>query len=103
MSQTLSYKHLEPRPGSHYRQWFVKGRRIRAVVLYRETIGEEPRSAQDVAEDYDLPLEAVNEAIDYCQRNPEVLQADWEMEEASVRADELKWPSLKPGVPLPPS
>ena len=28
------YQHLEPRPGSNYRQLFLKGRRIRAAVVY---------------------------------------------------------------------
>jgi hypothetical protein len=27
------YQHLEPRPGSNYRQLFLKGRRIRAAVV----------------------------------------------------------------------
>ena len=29
-STAARYMHLEPRPGSNYRQLFIKGRRIRA-------------------------------------------------------------------------
>jgi len=96
MSETKYYRFLEPRPGSNYRQLFLKGKRIRAEVLYRETIGREPWTPEQVAEDYEVPLEAVLEAIDYCQQNPDVLREDWEREEAEVRADEAVRPPLVP-------
>ena len=43
MSVGVEYQHLESRPGSNYRQFFVKGRRIRAEVVYRCTVGPEGR------------------------------------------------------------
>ena len=36
------YPHLEPRPGSNYRQFFLKGRRIRAAVIDEAVHGPEP-------------------------------------------------------------
>ena len=42
------YQHLEPRPGSNYRQLFLKGRRIRAAVVTRPSmvpIPELPRNS----------------------------------------------------------
>ena len=57
------YKFLEARPCSNYRQLFIKGRKIRAEVIYRETVGEEPQTLEEVARDYNIPLEAVQEAI----------------------------------------
>ena len=57
-----SYAHLEPRPGSTYRQLFIKGRKIRAEVIYRETVGREPRTPEEVAADFDIPVQAVREA-----------------------------------------
>jgi uncharacterized protein (DUF433 family) len=100
MSETKQYRFLEARPGSNYRQLFLKGKRIRAEVLYRETVGLEPRTPEQVAEDYGVPLEAVLEAIDYCQRNPDVLREDWEREEANVQADEaVRPPRIPPASP----
>ncbi len=90
------YQHLERRPGSNYRQLFIKGRRIRAEVLYRETLGDEARTPEELAEDFDLPVAAVREAIDYCQRNPKVLEEDFQREEANLRADELAKPPIVP-------
>jgi hypothetical protein len=43
------YQHLEPRPGSNYRTLFLKGRRIRAAVVYEAIHGPEPRSPEEFA------------------------------------------------------
>jgi uncharacterized protein (DUF433 family) len=65
MATQVQYRYLESRPRSHYRQLWVKGRHIRAEVLYRLTLGEEPRTPEEIAHDYALPVEVVHEAIDY--------------------------------------
>src|SRR5437667_332656 len=59
MTSSKTYEHLERRPCSNYRQLFVKERKIRAEVLYWQTLGEDPETPEEVAFDYDLPLEAV--------------------------------------------
>jgi uncharacterized protein (DUF433 family) len=98
MSDSNSYKHLERRPGSNYKQLFIKGRRIRAEVLFRQTIGLEPRTPEQVAEDYELPLEAVQEAIEYCIHNPQVLQEDRDREWVSIQEYERLHPPVLPPV-----
>jgi len=96
------FKHLERRRDSNYKQLFVKGVRIRAEVLYRETLGEEARTPEELAHDFDLPVEAVREAIEYCERYPEVLREDFEREEANLRAyEKIHPPLLPPGFKLP--
>ncbi|HZW29105.1 MAG TPA: hypothetical protein VFF52_00255 [Isosphaeraceae bacterium] len=80
------YQHLEARPGSNYRQLFLKGRRIRAEVMYYAVHGPDPRTPEEVAHDFEVPLEAVLEALDYVERNPAIIQADHQREEASLRA-----------------
>src|SRR5262245_19633788 len=93
MCEHTEYKYLQPkRGGSNYRQLFVNGR-IRAEVLCRETVGREPLTPEEVAREYNLPVEAVLEAIDYRVKNPEILDADRAMEEAPIEALGLeKWP-----------
>jgi uncharacterized protein (DUF433 family) len=91
-----NYQHLEGRPGSNYQQLFVKGRRIRAEVLYRETIGEEPRTPEEVARDFDVPLQAVLESIDYCQKNEDLLRQERERGLQRIRALGLDQPPLVP-------
>jgi uncharacterized protein (DUF433 family) len=80
-----AYQHLEPRPGSNYRQLFVKGRRIFAQTLYRATVGLEPRTAEQVAADFGVPLEAVLESIHYCTNNEPLLRAERERELERIR------------------
>ena len=43
------YQHLEPRPGSNYRQLFLKGRRIRAAVVDEAIHGPDPRTPEEFA------------------------------------------------------
>jgi uncharacterized protein (DUF433 family) len=86
MADENQYKYLGPRYGSSYRQYFVKGRRIRAETLYRETVGLEPRSPEEVAEDFDVPVEAVYEAIRYCQENESLLRQERDEETKLIRA-----------------
>ncbi len=97
MLQTNGYLHLEPRPGSSYRQLFIKGRKIRAEVLYRETIGEEPRTPEEVARDFEVPLDAVLDAIDYATKNEELLRRERDRDLALIREMGLDRP---PYVPL---
>jgi hypothetical protein len=92
MTITASYKYLQPKKNSNYRQLFVLGR-IRAEILYRETIGREPLTAEEVAREYNLPVEAVQEAIDYCIRHQDLLDEERAREEGWIRASgHDRWP-----------
>jgi uncharacterized protein (DUF433 family) len=85
----IQWKYLAHKPGSNYQQLFIKGRNIAARTLYGLTFPGEDwpgRSPQELAADYDLPLDAVDEAIAYCKSNPPAIAADWQMEEALLNA-----------------
>jgi hypothetical protein len=92
----VQYQYLEPRSRSHYRQLWVKGRHIRAEVLYRCTVGTEPRIPEEVARDYDLPLEAGQEAIDYAIRHEELLEAERTREACKMQQLGLDQPPFIP-------
>ena len=96
MSETKPYRFLEPRPGSNYRQLFLKGKRIRAEVLYRETVGLEPRTPEQVAQDYGVLLEAVLEAIDYSTHHEDLLRQERDRELKRIRAAGRDRPPLVP-------
>src|SRR5262245_57262829 len=49
-----TYRFLEQRAESNYRQLFVRRRSLRAETLYRATIGAEPRMPAEVAADFGL-------------------------------------------------
>ncbi len=91
MSAHGSYKFLTPKRGSNYRQLFFG--RIRAEVFYRETVGTEPLTPEEVAREYGVPVEAVLEAIDYCTKNKDLLDAEREREDERIKkAGRDKWP-----------
>jgi uncharacterized protein (DUF433 family) len=98
MSTEKTYKHLEPRPCSLYRQLFVKGRRIRAEILYGLTLPSEDGEVytpEEVAEDFGLPLEVVQEAIAYCASNPPEIALDRAREERLMEASGMNHPDYK--------
>ena len=85
------YKYLKPKRGSRYRQLFFG--RVRAEVLYRETVGRDPLTPEEVAREYNVPVEAVLEAIDYCVKNKDLLDAERAREDAHIRAaGRDQWP-----------
>jgi len=86
------WKYLERRPGSSYQMLCIKGKRIWAWTLYCEFMNErEPRTPEQIAEDWNLSLEEVQEAIAYCQTDPpeihEDLRRDQLLSEARGRND----------------
>src|SRR5437868_13600774 len=95
---TSIWKYLAPNPKSAYKQLFIKGRRIRARTLYgRFMSAEEPMTPAEIAADYDLPLEVVEEAIAYYQTDPPEIKEDFEREERIMEATRMNDPDYKYG------
>ena len=98
MNATMTWKHLEPNPKSLYRQLFIKGTRLRARIVYGMYMSaEEPMTPQEIATECQLPLEAVQEAIAYCQSDPPEIKKDSEREERLVEASGMNDPEYKLG------
>jgi uncharacterized protein (DUF433 family) len=90
---TTTWKYLAPNPKSAYKQLFVQGGRIRARVLYGWYAGPDPLPPAEIAKEFGLPLEAVLEAIAYCESNPPELLEDYAREEALMEASGMNDPS----------
>lgn len=86
------YEHLEFRPGSNYRQMFIKGRRIRAAVVDETVNGPDPCTPEEFARDFRVTLDAVKEALDYVARNRTLIEQERDEEAADVRARGLDRP-----------
>ena len=90
------WKYLARKPGSNYQQLFIG--RIAARILYGETFGDEEspaRTPEEIAHDFNLPLEAVLEAIEYCKSDPPEIRADYEMDQALMEASGMLDPNYK--------
>ena len=95
-SVSTQYKYLERKPISNYKQLFVKGTRIMARILYGQNMSEEePRTIEQIAEDYNLPVEAVREAVAYCDTDPIEIREDFAREEAIIEATGMNDPNYK--------
>ncbi len=98
MDPNGEYQFLKPKRGSRHRQLFFG--RIRAEVLYRETVGREPLTPEEVAREYNVPVEAVREAIDYCVKNKDLLDAERAREDDSIRRfGRDQWPHAPTDAP----
>ena len=83
----VKFQYLAPKPGSSYKQLFIKGRRISARTLYGDFMRtEDPVTVEQIAADYQLPVEAVREAIEWCQSDPPELRRDIARDEAIMEA-----------------
>jgi uncharacterized protein (DUF433 family) len=91
-----NWRYLERRPGSFYRQLYIKGIRISARDLYGWYMADEGgMTAEQLAEEFSLPLEAVLEAIAYCETNPPEIENDFRREEALMDATGMNDPDYK--------
>jgi uncharacterized protein (DUF433 family) len=97
MSQSSrEWKYLDRRPGSSYLQLCIKGKRIWAWTLYCEFMNaKEPRTQQQLAVDFDVPLEAVREAIEYCQADPAEVREDQRKDALLAEATGMNDPAYR--------
>jgi uncharacterized protein (DUF433 family) len=97
-STSIGWQYLAPNPKSCYKQLFVKGTRIRARVLYGMFMSAEaPMTPDQIAAELNLPLDAVKEAIAYCQSNPPEISQDFEREQKLIDASGMNDPDYKSG------
>jgi uncharacterized protein (DUF433 family) len=94
-----TYKHLGPRRGTLFRQYFVNGRGLRAETVYNDIVGPEQMTPEEASRNWDLPLEAVLECIDYCEKNADLLRQEWEEGEADLARRRAARPDLYPHPP----
>ncbi len=92
------WQYLEPRPSSWRKQLFFKGRRLRPFTVWSSMLVEE-MTPEETAKDWDLPLAAVEEAIEYCQTHQDLLKREAEeerryLEERGINLEPLKQSSV---------
>jgi uncharacterized protein (DUF433 family) len=92
------WQYLEPRPSSWRKQLHFKGRRLRPFTVW-STMLVEKMTPEETAEDWDLPLAVVEEAIQYCQTHQDLLKQEAEaerlyLEERGISLEPLKQSSV---------
>jgi uncharacterized protein (DUF433 family) len=88
MSVKVAYHYLEARPHRWRTQLRIKGRNMTVwhLIGARRAAGY---TKEQTAENYDLPLEAVEEAIEYYQEHRALIEAEVEEEGRRLRPVEI--------------
>jgi hypothetical protein len=82
-SNPNGWVHLTRDPNSYWRQLFVKGTEFLARDLYAQYVDpDQPMTPEQIAENYGVPVEAVREAIAYCESDPPEIRQDLADQEA---------------------
>ena len=74
-SREPEWKWLTGRAHAWRRQKYLKGRKLAAAVVWRSMLANE-LSVEEAAEDWDLPADAVREAVAWCEANQELIAAE---------------------------
>jgi uncharacterized protein (DUF433 family) len=84
MSVKVEYKYLEARPHRWRKQLWIKGRNMTVWHLIG-AMRAGRYTPEQAAENYDLPLEAIEEAIEYYEQNQALIEAEVEEEGRRLR------------------
>ena len=88
------WQYLEKRPHPWREQLYLKGRKLKAFTLWMNIIVNE-MTLSEAADNWDLPLAAVREVIEYCETHQELLRR--EAQEERRRLEE-KGINLEPKI-----
>lgn len=86
-----TYRYLAQRPGSGYRELFVCGTSLRAQSLVSD-MENEGMTPEEIASSFEIPVDAVHEAIAYVHANEEYLAS----ERCRIRAKAIAEGYLRP-------
>lgn len=76
---STQWQYLEKRSDSWRKQLFFRGKKLTAFSVYSDMMVNKD-TIEETAEGWELPIEAVKEAIEYCQNNQQLIQQEAEEE-----------------------
>ena len=80
-----NWQYLVARPHAWRKQLYIKGRKLLASTICRDMTGNQ-MSAEQAAENWDLPLSAIYEAMDYYENHQELLKLEADEERYRLEA-----------------
>jgi uncharacterized protein (DUF433 family) len=79
-----SWQFLVSRPHPWRKQLYIKGRKLLAATLWSD-MTTNAMTPEEVADNWDLPLAAIHEAIHYCETHPDLLRLEAEEERCRLQ------------------
>ena len=89
------WHYLEQRPHPWRRQLYLRGRKQRASTLW-VNLTVNGMTPEEAADNWDLPLAAIHEIIEYCEANQSLLKQEAEEERRRLEARGVR---LEPATP----
>ncbi len=74
-SSKTQWQYLEQRPHPWRKQLYLRGKRIKASVIYSSLVVNN-ETLEEAADNWDLPLAAIKEVVEYCETNQELLKQE---------------------------
>jgi hypothetical protein len=78
-SSHIEWQYLEQRSSSWRKQLYLKGRKLRAFTLRANMIANS-LTPEEAADNWELPLAAIDEVIEYCDTHQDLLRQEAEEE-----------------------
>lgn len=80
-----NWQYLTARPHAWRKQLYIKGRKLLVSTIWRDMSANQ-MSPEQAAENWDLPLSAIYEAINYCESHQELLKLEADEERYRLEA-----------------
>ncbi len=84
-----NWQYLIARPHGWRKQLYIKGRKLLASTIWRDMTAN-GMSPEQAAENWDLPLYAIYEAIHYCQNHQEIIKLEADEERYRLEAKKVQ-------------
>jgi uncharacterized protein (DUF433 family) len=84
-----TWQYLESRPHPWRKQLYIKGRKLRAFTLQANMIANS-LTPEEAADNWELPLAAISEVMEYCAQNQKLLQQEAEEEKRRLETAGVK-------------
>lgn len=87
------WQYLGSRSHAWRKQLYLKGRKLLASTLWQDMISNQ-MSPEEAAENWDLPLAAIYEAIHYCESHQELIKLEAEEEGDRLITKEISFKGI---------
>jgi len=95
MTVETAYVHLEPKPERSSEELHLRGTGIRASTIWHDRYVSR-MTPEQVATDRDVPMDAVQEALRYCQEHWEAICEEKDAERARLQEAGFFEPQMTP-------
>lgn len=84
--ESTGWQYLERKPNYWRKQLFIKGTKIKASTIWLDVLINN-FTPEELAEDRNISIEAIKEAIKYCEKNQNLLEEEAQKERLELETN----------------